>query len=121
MSIEKRTQRLAIGLASDINMLIYALDAHVLFRVCPESAYSVEKLGSRGDPKILTPLQASVRARHEGTPSRCTRPLTNSSVSLDAPQARIDARALTLQENHVGADLEFFNRIGQKQPVEVNT
>src|SRR6516165_7214861 len=76
-------------------------------------AYSVEKLGSRGDPKILKPLQASARVRHEGTPGRRSRLVMNSSVSLDARQARIDARTLTLRENHISADFEFFNRIGR--------
>jgi hypothetical protein len=77
----------------------------------PLATDSVEKLGSRGDPKILKPLQASARVKHEGTPGRRTRLLTNSSVSLDARQAQIDARTLTMQENHIAADLEFFNRI----------
>jgi len=50
-----------------------------------------------------------VNVRHEGTPSQCTRLLTNSSVSLEARQARIDALIPALSENHIAAELEFFN------------
>jgi hypothetical protein len=82
----------------------------------PQPAYSVEKLGSRRDPKILKPLQPSARVRLEGTLGRCAHLVTRSSASLDARQGRIDARTLTLRENHIAADLEFFNRIGQKRP-----
>lgn len=41
----------------------------------------------------------------------------NSSASLNACQARIDAHTLNLQVNHVVADLEFFNRIGRIAPL----
>jgi hypothetical protein len=54
--------------------------------------------------------------RHEGTLARCTRLLMNSSVSLDARRARIDPRTLSLQANHIAAELEFFNRIGHIRP-----
>src|SRR5215831_7297941 len=76
-------------------------------------AYSVEKLWSRGDPKILKGLQAAARLRHEGILSCCTRLLASSSGSLGAPHARINARTLTLQQNRIAANLEFFNRIGR--------
>jgi hypothetical protein len=45
----------------------------------------------------------------------------SSSRSLDARQARIDAGRLTPQENHIAADLEFFNRIGRKRTLGIGT
>ena len=79
---------------------------------CPRSADSVEKLRSRSRSKILKPLQATAIARHEGTLGSWARLPAGSYISLDACQTRIDARTLTLQQNHTAADLEFFNRIG---------
>jgi hypothetical protein len=77
-------------------------------------AYSVEKLGSRKRSENSgEPLQSSAKVRHEGTPSRRTRLLMNSSVSLGPHQARIDASTLTLQQGHIAANLQCFNRIGR--------
>src|SRR5215470_6480067 len=59
------------------------INSDVLHRPIEPAVYSVEKLGSRRVPKILKPLQASVRVRHEGTSGRRNRLLANSSVSLD--------------------------------------
>lgn len=80
---------------------------------------SVEKLWSRGRPKILKPLQATTIARHEGTLGRGTRLRASPHISLDACQTRIDARTLTLQQIRTATDLQFFNRIGRLARLQV--
>jgi len=46
-------------------------------------------------------------------PSLCACLSVSSWISLNACRSRIDTRTLTSQQNHIAANLEFFNRIGR--------
>jgi hypothetical protein len=83
-----------------VGLLLQSRTAGFERRQCPWRVYSVEKLGSRGDPKILKPLQASARVRHEGPPGRysrllTTRPLVWTHVRLGSTLVRSLCRKIT--------------------------